>query len=226
VNARPLTAVVWASVASLVGCGAASGLLLPEEGLASDDSGMPANRASDASDAGSDASTHLGHDAARDAWSAVCPTTAPVLGSACSDEGLVCEYGGRSDASCDTVSACSGGVWISALPPGSPTGCPPGPNPETCPATFGSVPSGSPCAEAATCTYSEGYCVCELVVLPEVTAPEMLWGCGPEPGCPPVPPRLGAECSTPGRTCTYPPCVGAACGEQGYWQPVDMSCGG
>jgi hypothetical protein len=223
----PLLTAVLAGVASLVGCGAASGLLL-STGALGDDSGALGSHTSDASSAlpRSDASGALPHDAARDAWSPVCPASAPTLGSSCAEEGLLCEYSGTSDASCDTFSTCSGAVWTSEVPPGPQVGCPPSPNPAACPTTSNGVPSGGGCAQLATCVYSEGYCICEVVVQPEIVVPEMLWSCGPQPGCPPTLARLGAKCSILGTTCTYPPCAGATCGEQGYWQPTEMTCGG
>jgi hypothetical protein len=224
-HGRLLRSVLRASAASLLGCGAASGLLVPGGSLGSDDSGALGSRTSDGS-AVPDASTKVGDDASRDAWSPVCPANAPTVGAACPEDALFCEYVATQGASCDEIVLCSGGVWASSLPPGSPTGCPSGPNSAACPATFQGVPSGGACAETATCQYPDGFCVCASVLLPEVTAPEMLWRCGPEPGCAAAPPRLGASCSALGMTCTYPSCVGVTCTEQGDWQPSGLACGG
>jgi hypothetical protein len=178
---------------------------------------------------GSDAGP--GTDGGR-AWSPVCPEDQPALKSACSKEGLVCEYGKLNyDPSCDTIVQCFGGKWGTASGGlGSSGSCQPdGPNPSSCPATYAGVQAigGGPCDdEGIQCEYPQGVCWCTAgfggLEVPDAGA---TWTCAPGDGCPMPRPRIGTAC-TGHQNCTYEPCEFTESCAGGYWQGAFEACAG
>lgn len=154
-------------------------------------------------------------------WSAVCPASAPTVGSACSQDMLFCEYGDAWwNVACDTVVRCYGGQWIHAEAGGS--GClpAPGPNPPACPTSGTAI---GPCPEAGlTCNYLQGV-VCQCLTAAAAPDAGPKWDCIPEPGCPTTRPRLGSPC-TGGVSCTYELCAYMEICQNDVWQPQSYSC--
>jgi hypothetical protein len=162
----------------------------------------------------------------------VCPATIPSLGSACSVEGVTCEYGGAWwSVACDSFVSCQGGAWTkyavtTFVPPCSPE---PGPNPSSCPATEADVPQGTCMDTSLSCFYGAGFCTCQEplggpVLLVDGGQPAY-WGCLPENGCPWPRPRVGAACSFPSSTgCTYAACAYGQDCVNGVWQPMEEGC--
>ena len=132
-------------------------------------------------------------------------------------EGLTCEYGTDPRPSCRPTATCTGGQWLTTL-----VKCADLP-PVTCPATRDTA-SGQVCpAEGAYCTYADLTCACTNCTNgPLISCSgDPTWHCAApnaDAACPAGLPRLGATCSTEGKTCTY------ACGtgnartcKQGAW---------
>jgi hypothetical protein len=161
-------------------------------------------------------------------WSPDCPASAPVAGSACTQENLQCEYGDAWwSVSCDVVMECDNGQWGTTKPSYEPCTPEPGPNPAQCPATYADVPEG-PCKQAGlTCQYPDGQCSCQVPVGPiEIDGGTADWTCLPGDGCPPQRPRLGTACTMEGASCTYVACsYGEAC-MGGVWQGEEEGCAG
>jgi hypothetical protein len=196
--------------------------------LSADDAGQDA-RGTDAN--GNDASDATDHDGggpdAPPPWSPVCPDLQPGAGSACSQQGVQCEYGsGDYNIQCDTVMQCQTGGWQTYQFFGG--GCPtPVPNPPPCPADFTGVPQGQSCMPAGTgCVYPQGHCSCDVPFgLPQIDGGTATWQCLPEPGCPMPRPRLGSAC-TGQMYCTYEQCsFGETC-MGGVWQGQNEACAG
>lgn len=136
--------------------------------------------------------------------SGACPASPPGS-TTCSRPGLVCQYGDdpRGDE-CRLRFECAGGTW-NALP----TGCPPIPAAQMCPATRDAA-EGTPCnPDGAFCKYGDLQCHCTACppsrpVCGPSTQP--MWTCtAPQttPGCPNAEPNLGTACTTEGVTCNY-----------------------
>ena|ERR1700690_2070438 len=151
------------------------------------------------------------------AWSPVCPESVPAQGSACTNEGLECEY------DCDVLE-CAAGTWAGAVLVGGNL-CDAGPSSPSCPATIsGIIPSASCTNSGETCVYAEGICQCNS---PGDPTPDggSSWFCGPEQGCPMPRPRIGSACSTPDQRCDYEECGANQVCTGGVWQPAIGACG-
>jgi hypothetical protein len=174
--------------------------------------GRDASLDSPAGDAGADRGT----DAPPPPWSPVCPHDQPTSGSACTREGLDCEYGKiQYDVGCDTVLICMDGEWMrddAYVPfgcvPDGPTaaGCPPSPK------DLSTTDAGDCSGDASWCAYPQAVCQC----LPGLES--SYWGCNPGGSCPMPRPRLGAACSAPGENCTYLGTEYIQICQGGYWQ--------
>lgn len=160
-----------------------------------------------------------GSDAATDATpvtdaqpSTGCPDYAmPKDGSACSEEGLKCEYGSDPRWTCNWIAYCHQGRWSDSTT--NDAWCPtPAQNPASCPATFASVPQGSECTSAdVPCQYPQGWCSCMYwggPPMPDGGGPTYAWQCsyGTSTGCPATRPRIGTSCSMPDLECDYGVC--------------------
>lgn len=167
------------------------------------------------------------------AWSPVCPAAVPAVGTACSPEALVCEYGTSMYTACNTIRGCVQRVWQVAVYPGGT--CPWGPNPRACAGSFGDVPRGALCGpQGIECDYPQGACRCEIGRFgppppQDGGGPLPTWHCDdPTPGCPSIRPRVGSTCSggTPNMFCMYRECsFGEECTD-GYWQAATLACAG
>jgi hypothetical protein len=157
-----------------------------------------------------------------------CPESVPTPGSACSREGLECEYGTSQYPGCDIVVQCSSGAWQNQSFGGN---CPSGPNPAGCPASMSDVHPGAVCnPQVGACHYPLGQCYCGQFFGPPVPAldggvPEQTWTCDdPGPGCPQPRPRLGTPCTAEGQSCMYLTCdFGQQC-TGGLWQGQFVGC--
>jgi hypothetical protein len=231
----------WAIVVALfaVGCGATfeSASVGPDAqggdagGMDSSVDGGSTVDGSVSGDAGVDASQDAG-DAG--AWSTVCPTNDPILGTPCSVDTLQCEYPKpiyldklQYDVTCDTVHTCASGTWTD--PAIATMAC----NPDTvnstaCPARFDEITNGGGCPEAGLqCEYTLGFCTCAAVTLGGVALPVdagSSWTCEPGAGCPSPRPRLGSACPTDGQACTYEACAYAQTCRLGVWQGGPVGC--
>lgn len=159
-------------------------------------------------------------------WSPDCPASAPAVDSACTQEGLQCEYGDAWwSVSCDVVVECDGGQWSEAQVDYEPCSPQPGPNSSQCPATYGDVPQGECPSDGLVCAYAQGECTCQVPLGPiEIDGGTPDWGCLPGDGCPFPRPRLGTSCPTEGISCTYEACeYGETC-MGGVWQSEEEGC--
>jgi hypothetical protein len=216
--------------------------------------GAPADGGGDAGlDAGQEAGEDSGREAGKDAgpeagkdagpeggvdggdgggWSTVCPASAPVAGTMCSDSGLQCEYPQAMygkveyDISCDEVVECSGGAWTAASFGGA---CnPDGANSSECPTSLGAITSGDTCPDKGLrCEYPKGVCSCAVnfggVVVADAGA---TWTCEPGAGCPMPRPRLGSACgaSTTNPACVYESCSYEQICQNSVWQAELAVC--
>ena len=154
--------------------------------------------------------------------SAACPvTSSQIVGSPCTNEGLICEYGPDPRPSCRASATCTGGTWgvmmakCAALPP------------VTCPATREAA-SGQSCpTQDAYCTYADLTCQCTNCTNGPVMscAGAPTWHCAvpnADTSCPAGIPLLGSACSTANKTCRYVCGSGGArlC-KQGAWYTAD-----
>jgi hypothetical protein len=149
---------------------------------------------------------------------ALCPGSPPAMSSACSLEGLQCEYGDDPSIACNVVYACSGGHWTTGpmivFAPGT---CPTQLASQTpnCPATFAAVQANGACSPPlTTCWYPEGAYVC---VAGGSCAPGQWQQAIPGksiPGCPANRPHLGVACSSTAPLCDYSCGLGA---DSGVW---------
>lgn len=183
-----------------------------------------------------DASSEDGDVEAGAAWSPVCPVDRPKVGSVCTQDGLVCEYGvPQYDIGCAAVMGCTAGHWFTDTAFKS-FGCKlDGPNPLKCPvnlmAVMGSITgtTGGKCSDDnLRCEYPKGVCVCAAPTSGVVAIDAGLaWSCNPGVGCPMPRPRLGASCAGAvgmSNLCTYQSCeFGEECAN-GYWQGQTVGC--
>jgi hypothetical protein len=161
-------------------------------------------------------------------WSPVCPASLPATGTPCTGQDQ-CEYGDAWwSVGCDTVVQCQNGQW-GPYQPGAGCTPKPGPNPASCPGTYGSVPVGQSCPSLGlSCVYGQGICACDYPFgPPPPPGNNGNWNCLPEQGCPFPRPRLGSACPTDGTSCTYEEvcsytqnCTG------GIWQAQQVACVG
>ena len=162
-------------------------------------------------------------------WSPVCPEDQPSLGSACSIDGLTCEYGKLNyDPSCDTILLCAGGRWGDSSV-GLESCQPDGPNPKSCPATYAGVQAignGACDDEGVQCAYPQGVCWCTVGFGGlEAADAGATWTCAPGNDCPMPRPRVGSTC-TGNKNCTYEPCEFSESCADGYWQGQFEACAG
>ena len=249
----------WAIIVALfaVGCGGTfeaapgGGAEGGSDGQARSDAGLgdaapDADGSSTSDGASGDAIADAIADAAADAggkdaesedasWSPDCPGSdlPPKVGSACSKEGLQCEYlrleylyKVEYDVACDILMECSNGAWANASI--SPNKCKPdSPNSTACPPSYGKIANGGTCDDnGLRCAYATGVCTCADSLGGPITTIDAgaTWGCNPGPGCPMPRPRLGSACSTP-QNCTYEACVyEETCGMSGIWQGTETVC--
>jgi hypothetical protein len=207
----------WCRVAALLAFGAAAF----GAGCGGRTGGAPAGDGGGGTD--DDGGADAGSQADAGPWSSVCPASQPAVESACSSEGLECEYGDSWwNVSCDQVVKCTKGLWVTFRPSSSTCLPQPGPNPADCPADPGVIATGSTCPSASLqCFYGQGVdCQC---VASDVDGGAPTWDCKPEPGCPSSRPRLGASCSGI-ELCTYEICVFAEHCDNGVWQGATIGC--
>jgi len=137
-----------------------------------------------------------------------CGEAAPVANSACTNEGLVCEYGEDPRPNCRTLSECTAGSWLVTVPR-----CEAIPD-ATCPTTLEAA-AGELCdTQDAWCTYDGLHCECTNCVQFPVgfCQGDPRWRCQVphmEEGCPTAMPHLGTTCAENQKTCEY------KCGEGG-----------
>jgi hypothetical protein len=208
-----------------VGCGAKFESTTDGGPIVGDDvseAGVDSGRDGESGDGATDGGTHDG------GWSPVCPASLPSVGSACTQEGVGCEYGTSILTSCNAIVECRQGAWQTATYPGP--ACPSGPNPPECAPSFASVPRGAACMpNGAECVYPNGACACETVFFgppqPVDGGNTPTWHCDDAPpGCPAVRPHVGSACSTPNMDCMYVECAfGVRCA-MGYWQAEPVAC--
>jgi hypothetical protein len=153
----------------------------------------------------------------------VCPTAPPTASSACSPDGLACEYGSNPDPSCNTAFMCMGGAWVDQT---SGVACPPQ---SDCPATFASIPANQDCSpQGLACAYPEGECIC-TVSFEGVDKQTPSWGCiDAVSGCPSPRPDIGTPCTadSSNASCDYGSCSGgvALTCKEGVWQELITPC--
>jgi hypothetical protein len=154
-----------------------------------------------------------------------CPAAQPEAKSACSTEGLACEYGDDIRPSCRPRAECTGGVW-NVLQAKCPALSGPGEN--GCPTTTTATGECSP--DGLTCDLGKGEsCVCgSCVGGPCSLMPH--WGCSSPPaaGCPAAAPLLGSPCTIDGQSCVYGTCgaatsAGRVCAG-GLWKDQPIAC--
>ncbi len=130
-----------------------------------------------------------------------CPAALPDPTSACSTDGLICEYGVRT---CLSRAECTGGAWAVSVPR-----CPPPPT-GGCPATRDDA-QASPCAgdEGALCAYDGLVCTCTSCPNPYplcMVVDPPVWACeapNADPECPAAQPLLGGGCAMDAQICDY-----------------------
>jgi hypothetical protein len=166
-----------------------------------------------------------------DAGSPYCPSSPPAQGSSCPKPNLWCEYGSDPNLACNITAQCVGGTWQVQKPYGQ---CPTPPNPNNCPESFGSVPTGQLCGNlvGTTCEYPQGFCGCAVPSggpYPEDASAVARWVCdSPTPGCPMPRPKLGTSCNQNGLQCDYSPCdlpsgASLVC-QDGAWENQPYGC--
>ena len=158
-----------------------------------------------------------------------CPTSPPSQGAACSKKGLECEYGTDVNLRCNTLATCDAS-WIVTQPQ---SGCPTPPPGPSCPASYASVPKGSTCAAATTCSYPEGNCACEIYCGPQGpvgrvcdAGTPLTWQCtGASAGCPAIRPHAGTACTQDQQVCQYGDCSDPSmrC-QNGAWHDQQQGC--
>jgi hypothetical protein len=142
-----------------------------------------------------------------------CPAQTPIADAPCSVPGLSCEYGGFGDhLLCSTVATCQPGAgkgttWYVSRPAKDCISSPAA-NPAECPSSFGAIPMGGACPQAAPgqCVYAEGVCGCVPCAPDGSNAFTNEWACASWPapsGCPAARPRLGTPCAPEGQSCMY-----------------------
>jgi hypothetical protein len=190
---------------------------------------------------GRDAAVHVGgngEDAMTNGGAGtVCPPSLPNASNMCSQDGLVCEYGADPQVECNTLVACSGGVWVTAQAPET-VGCDIE-NPPSCAPTYGDVPLGS-CPVVMNCFYPTARCSCSACGLISGVCPAsdggaaeaLNWICDVpstnSTDCPVPRPRVGSTCSLhlPGAACDYGACHGGItlqCSEF-VWRELMQPC--
>ncbi len=139
-----------------------------------------------------------------------CPASAPNPSSACSIDGIQCEYGTDPRWTCNTVAMCMGGTWLFGDFGGQ--GCPTVSGSD-CPAAFSDIHQGDSCTETnAPCNYSSSsateFCICGSLGGPvQLDGGHDQWQCSaPQEGCPAAKPHLGATCAQANLQCDYSVC--------------------
>jgi hypothetical protein len=153
-----------------------------------------------------------------------CPAAEPAQGSACTKNGLLCEYGNDYNPLCNTIVVCSTDRWASPIYSGGGGKCPSsqpivGPNPTDCPATREDVPMGTACSTKSKCSYDGASCYCgaycpqypvgQMPCNPDAGVTQnccdtskVQWNCfgGPK-YCKAPRPRIGQPCTNEGESC-------------------------
>lgn len=148
-----------------------------------------------------------------------CPATFPADRTACSPNGLECEYAGSAQF-CSRVTSCYGTFThidgVCGIPPGG-----------ACPATKAQVSVGQACTTMVTCDYADGRCGCVPPAGPVAAdGGGLTWQCTVAPAnCPTERPLLGTACTTEGRVCDYGACALGANGGT-YNTPLARRCTG
>jgi hypothetical protein len=210
------------ATAVLLACGGTDGGSLVADASSADatatDSAVD-SAATDAADGSSDAGTDTGTDAR---LSADCPPTPPTPDAGCAKLELECEYGTSAFRSCNVVAKCTGTWALSGPTDACNAGLDAG---GACPATFGEIVAGSPCATfRQVCEYSQGVCGCGFNHIADV------WFCDSPStaGCPSPRPKLGSTCTSNGLTCDYASCSVLGGPRMqctgGVWYEVAVAC--
>jgi hypothetical protein len=154
-----------------------------------------------------------------------CPPSLPVSGSACSPEGIECEFATGFIVTCRPSATCLAAGWSTSVP-----NCPSDPPPDPkCPAT---MPSGN-CdvmVDPSLCMYGDVPCGCSNC-LTGLCGGQAQWVCAPPPPvpCPATPPELGTTCTDAGLSCIYGSCAigqvlsGREC-KGGIWIDSPVAC--
>jgi hypothetical protein len=179
-------------------------------------------------DAGADTTTTTVDGGSDAGLVAPCPSSAPLVGAACSGD-VSCEYGTSNDPMCNKLFSCGGQGWYVGY---DGSGCDySGTNDPACPTTYAAT-TGACSASSSVCEYSDGRCICVTscggVALPDAG---LHWECsGTSAPCPS--PRdgakIGAACNTPGTYCQYGVCCSGAnqeCTDAGVWEGTIMQGG-
>lgn len=154
-----------------------------------------------------------------------CPAEAPADGDPCPEVGLACEVDSGVVLVCRARVQCTQNGWLSVAP-----GCSSDPIPDPdCPA---SEPSGDcdVAMDPGLCTFGDTLCGCSDC-LGGPCGGQAQWVCAapPDPPCPPVAPKLGADCTEEGLSCVYGACPlggtsgGRTCSE-GAWVEDIVAC--
>jgi hypothetical protein len=158
-----------------------------------------------------------------------CPASDPQDGTACTKDGLLCEYGDDFNPLCNVVRVCSGTRWARPITYSSAPKCPSTaptlpPNPAECAATRAAVPEGQACtksgdAAGTTCKYDGASCTCGTfcpsypVARPDCNPDagvidnccdrsKVQWHCFDGPAyCKTPRPRVGSTCTNEGEKC-------------------------
>ena len=144
-----------------------------------------------------------GHDAPSPSG---CPSSESGSGSACSTEGLQCEYGTGDRWTCNDIVKCSSGSWSITS---STSEC--SANSSGCPPTMTDA-TGSCSDRGLACDYSTAavtkFCTCGISGGPIQPDGGVYWACVPTQsgGCPAARPRIGETCSQAGLQCSYDIC--------------------
>lgn len=151
-----------------------------------------------------------------------CPDSDPQGGSACSKDGLLCEYGDDFNPRCNVTAVCSGNRWARPIQNGSAT-CPspprtPATNPTDCAVDPKSFAAGM-CSSKSKCTYEGAVCMCGVgcsnypvrqrdcdpdagVTTSCCDTTKLEWHCYDGPKyCATPRPRIGAACTVEGESC-------------------------
>jgi hypothetical protein len=190
--------------APILGCGEVSTPVFDEDAAGGDtggDGSIVDSAVDQGNDLGVDQGVDQGVDARPDATASPCPPTAPTHGSACTRNGLQCQYGADPRVDCKTLATCQGSKWNVSTP--SAGTCPGTP---TCPAT---EPTGSCSFPGTVCGYGDVSCDCSCGPLCGPSG-NGYWACTKvTAGCPTTPANAGNTCTSNGLTCRY------QCGPEG-----------
>lgn len=158
-----------------------------------------------------------------------CPSSPPVIGSACAGSSLACEYGTSPIVQCNELYTCRSGQWSADARGNDPPFCTP--STSGCPATRAAVPVSMACAPSGLeCDYPTGRCACTTSNFGPVHLDAGTeWICdSPQGDCPAPRPLVGSACTSAGKTCDYGACtlpggVSLTC-EDGRWQDRPVPC--